>query len=321
MCTKTMMAVCVFYLAFSADIYAGNTNDLSGKLKQPRENSSDGEKPTLQEQNTPSATPGPAPASAPGSNELHRGELREIQQHLKQLGYYTGALDGIFGPNTHAAIEEYQQLNGFQPNGQPSRKLLGYLKKPGSLPKPSAGGAEVTNAEKHDSSGTHRSASGPGPDGNSKPQAKPDCPSGEICGAFGIPLVAKFSPDMVAQIISRNESYRKGKFKLEVVPHVLNQNFSEYIVITTSSGFVQSIQAWNEESSRRQCREKVAAIKKALAGKYTKIKFRDRGIAVDCSGAKIFLIYLAQIEVERLEKEAALQRAKSKSKSLDSSGL
>jgi peptidoglycan hydrolase-like protein with peptidoglycan-binding domain len=33
---------------------------------------------------------------------------RAIQAALARLGYYDGPLDGLFGPDTHAAIRRYQ---------------------------------------------------------------------------------------------------------------------------------------------------------------------------------------------------------------------
>lgn len=40
---------------------------------------------------------------------LSRSEKRELQQHLRALGYYRGLIDGIFGPQTARAISAYQE--------------------------------------------------------------------------------------------------------------------------------------------------------------------------------------------------------------------
>jgi len=43
---------------------------------------------------------------------LSRGQKRTIQQHLRNLGFYRGLIDGIFGPQTARAISEYQDSVG-----------------------------------------------------------------------------------------------------------------------------------------------------------------------------------------------------------------
>jgi len=37
---------------------------------------------------------------------------KEIQQKLKNLGYYSGSVDGILGPQSVAAIKKFQRDNG-----------------------------------------------------------------------------------------------------------------------------------------------------------------------------------------------------------------
>ncbi len=43
---------------------------------------------------------------------LSRGKKRTLQQHLRNLGYYRGLIDGIFGPQTERAISAYQESLG-----------------------------------------------------------------------------------------------------------------------------------------------------------------------------------------------------------------
>ena len=48
-----------------------------------------------------------------------RGEkVALIQQRLKDWGYYTGAVDGVFGRGTHNAVVRFQQQNGLSVDGQ-----------------------------------------------------------------------------------------------------------------------------------------------------------------------------------------------------------
>jgi peptidoglycan hydrolase-like protein with peptidoglycan-binding domain len=61
------------------------------------------------------AAPAPAAASA---EPLSEAVVRNLQGRLRSLGFYRGAVDGIWGPTTQAAIEQFQQGRGLQPNGQ-----------------------------------------------------------------------------------------------------------------------------------------------------------------------------------------------------------
>ncbi len=52
-----------------------------------------------------------------------RGEkVALIQQRLKEWGYYTGAVDGIFGRGTHNAVVRFQRKNGLSVDGQVGRR-------------------------------------------------------------------------------------------------------------------------------------------------------------------------------------------------------
>ena len=47
-----------------------------------------------------------------------RGDLvRTVQKKLKNWGYYTGAVDGIYGPKTVAAVKYFQRKNGLTQDG------------------------------------------------------------------------------------------------------------------------------------------------------------------------------------------------------------
>lgn len=47
-----------------------------------------------------------------------RGEnVLSVQRRLRELGYYTGPLDGVFGTQTYEAILAYQQENGLTADG------------------------------------------------------------------------------------------------------------------------------------------------------------------------------------------------------------
>ena len=43
--------------------------------------------------------------------------VRRVQQKLKQWGYYSGAVDGVFGQGTYDAVIRFQKKNGLQADG------------------------------------------------------------------------------------------------------------------------------------------------------------------------------------------------------------
>lgn len=71
---------------------------------------------------TPSATPvaGPSYAQAQPSTYAQpqpSATVRDAQQRLSTLGFYAGAIDGIWGPDTQAAVERFQRSRGLQVTG------------------------------------------------------------------------------------------------------------------------------------------------------------------------------------------------------------
>ena len=56
------------------------------------------------------------------------GEVKEVQRRLKKWGYYSGAVDGIFGAGTRSAVLSFQRKNGLTADGVVGRatyKALG----------------------------------------------------------------------------------------------------------------------------------------------------------------------------------------------------
>ena len=45
------------------------------------------------------------------------GEVKEVQRRLKQWGYYSGSVDGIYGKQTVEAVKRFQKKNGLTPDG------------------------------------------------------------------------------------------------------------------------------------------------------------------------------------------------------------
>jgi peptidoglycan hydrolase-like protein with peptidoglycan-binding domain len=54
-------------------------------------------------------------------------EIRSVQASLRRLGIYSGQVDGILGPDTRRAIEDYQVKNKLPETGQPDQGLNALL--------------------------------------------------------------------------------------------------------------------------------------------------------------------------------------------------
>lgn len=50
--------------------------------------------------------------------------IRDVQQELKQDGFYQGSIDGIWGSQSRSAMEQYQRQHGLTPSGQLDRETL-----------------------------------------------------------------------------------------------------------------------------------------------------------------------------------------------------
>jgi hypothetical protein len=66
----------------------------------------------------PTAAPTPALLSMPAEENMTEADRRRIQTVLTQLGYYDGKVDGVFGPDTRAAIRRYQHELGATMTGR-----------------------------------------------------------------------------------------------------------------------------------------------------------------------------------------------------------
>ena len=53
--------------------------------------------------------------------------VREIQTRLKNWGYYSGAVDGVYGSGTEEAVRLFQRKNGLSVDGQVGDQTLAAL--------------------------------------------------------------------------------------------------------------------------------------------------------------------------------------------------
>ena len=74
-------------------------------------------------------TPDPSqPTAAPVLRNGSKGQdVKDLQSRLAGLGYYTGDIDGEFGPGTKEAVTAFQKANGLEADGivgEETRNLL-----------------------------------------------------------------------------------------------------------------------------------------------------------------------------------------------------
>jgi peptidoglycan hydrolase-like protein with peptidoglycan-binding domain len=96
-----------------------------------------------------------APAQAPVPTDP---VLQQVQGALKALGFYSGAVDGLAGPATRAAIESYQRKVGLGISGNVDGALLRQLgldSRAPAIPKPTS---RTNAAERADTTGAIKSS-------------------------------------------------------------------------------------------------------------------------------------------------------------------
>lgn len=54
-------------------------------------------------------------------------EVRRVQKKLKELGYYRGSVDGVYGTGTQKAVRQFQQNCGIKADGIAGPKTIRYL--------------------------------------------------------------------------------------------------------------------------------------------------------------------------------------------------
>jgi peptidoglycan hydrolase-like protein with peptidoglycan-binding domain len=76
---------------------------------------------TTTEATTTSGSSAPAEVTVPASGHLSAGDsgpaVETLQQALKQLGLYSGAVDGDFGQGTSDAVVAFQNAHNLTPDG------------------------------------------------------------------------------------------------------------------------------------------------------------------------------------------------------------
>jgi peptidoglycan hydrolase-like protein with peptidoglycan-binding domain len=76
---------------------------------------------------TASAPAYPAPLAG---QEVSPAMVRHIQAQLQQQGFYTGTVDGLWGPETQAGVQRFQSARGLKATGELNRSTLAALDAP-----------------------------------------------------------------------------------------------------------------------------------------------------------------------------------------------
>ena len=130
----------------------------------------------------PTATPAPTPATL--KNGSKGDAVKEVQQLLKDLGYYIGSVDGDFGSGTEKAVKAFQSRNGLTADGVVGSQTLAKLRSTDAKPAAASGNpvstVKPTNKPTHKPTSkptrtpkpTHRPTATPRP--TPKPTATPD---------------------------------------------------------------------------------------------------------------------------------------------------
>ena len=110
---------------------------------------------------TPAPTPTPAPTAAPVSTSSVPGrslrsgdsgsDVTSVQKRLKELGWYTGSLDGKYGAGTAAAVKAFQSASKLTADGVAGSKTYSKLFSDSAA---KAGSSSAAAAETASSSGS-----------------------------------------------------------------------------------------------------------------------------------------------------------------------
>ena len=74
-------------------------------------------------------------------------EVKQIQTRLKSWGYYNGAVDGVYGSKTQAAVKSFQRANGLTADGVAGPKTLAAIGLPTGSTSNSSGGGSASNSD------------------------------------------------------------------------------------------------------------------------------------------------------------------------------
>jgi peptidoglycan hydrolase-like protein with peptidoglycan-binding domain len=88
----------------------------------------------------PAPAPPPTKVATPPAPRTPGEIINDVQRELARRGYYDGAVDGLYGPKTDAAIRDFEQAAGLKPSMEPNEALLqAIMRSPAKLVKGTTG--------------------------------------------------------------------------------------------------------------------------------------------------------------------------------------
>ncbi len=110
-----------------------------------------------------SSSSGSSSSSNGLSRTLRKGytgdDVRTVQQRLKELGYYTSSVDGVYGNGSIAAVKAFQKNNGLTADGLAGTRTFQVLFSSSAIPAGSSSSGN-TDSGSQDSSSSSGSSSG-----------------------------------------------------------------------------------------------------------------------------------------------------------------
>jgi peptidoglycan hydrolase-like protein with peptidoglycan-binding domain len=97
------------------------------------------------------------------ASNMSQDEVKQAQQKLKSEGLYKGEVDGIAGPETKQALEEFQKQNGLQQTGSLDQETMskltggGQTTGSGSSTPPASGNQSGSSGNQSHDQGSHGS--------------------------------------------------------------------------------------------------------------------------------------------------------------------
>jgi peptidoglycan hydrolase-like protein with peptidoglycan-binding domain len=114
----------------------------------------------------------PAQTASNGQNgQLSPDMIRQVQQNLSQAGDYKGRADGVWGPQTEAAVRDYQQQHNLNATGQLDQPTLSTMNL----------GTNTNQSynQNNDTNQRYGSNYNPPPNNNTQPNYNPPPPSSQ----------------------------------------------------------------------------------------------------------------------------------------------
>ena len=102
----------------------------NGISSGPLSSAPSSETPVVEESTPAQVERAPSGREAPAATTVSslKPSTREIQQALKNAGFYQGPLDGKMGPSTRDAVKEFQRVHGLSDDGVVGKRTWAKLR-------------------------------------------------------------------------------------------------------------------------------------------------------------------------------------------------